>query len=511
MAKKFFTRTTKGKGICPLYVQIARRNPKIHMVICTGIDVDITTWNRVSRTSNTWRNFIMTEEGKDLNDKLVLIEKVINRLIDNGTVKTNADKDFIVEAIMSIVNADLIDHQAEIERKHREEAEKRKRSIIGFYDYFLSGIQDGNIRHGDNRTYSLSSIKEWKRFGTILRGYVKDVSMTFDEITKPFADRFFVYLDNSGSMQSTKHLIISKFCKLCNYAAEEGINTNAVSLKVWKSRRATSNEKHPGIYLTNEELDAMYKMELTGTEEHVRDLFLLGCLICQRYSDYRRLRRDNFKTLEDGTKVVCLTQQKTGTYIEIPVFDNRVNDICSKYNYDFPVYNIDTFDRVIKEIGRKLSKSIPTLAEKQVCVIGLNDIKKENRFAEICKKVEAEKGKRKGLTIYERRVYAKLSEYAKENNGQPLWERNAQGEVLRCKWELITSHTARRSGVTNLYKTDLLNSREIMSISGHQTEETFKMYIRMGTSEQASRIAAKFKKEQENQEASNNVELRKAK
>jgi integrase len=510
MAKKFFTRTTKAKGICPLYIQIARRSPKLHIVLCTGIDVDIATWNRVSRTDNTWRNFIMTEEGKELNDKLVLIEKVINQLIDDGRVSTNQDKDVIVEAIRPIVNVDLIDHQAEMERKRREEAELRKRSIIGFYEYFLAGINDGTIRHGDNRTYSHSSIKEWFRFGTFLRGYVKNKSMTFDEITKPFADKFFVYLDNSGSMQSTKHLIISKFCKLCNYAAEEGINTNAVSLKVWKSRRATAGEKHNEIYLTSEELDAMYNMELTGIEEHVRDLFLLGCLTCQRYSDYRRLKKDNFKTLEDGTQVVCLTQKKTGTYVEIPIFDNRINDICSKYNYAFPVYNIDTFDKVIKEIGRKLSKSIPTLAEKQVCVIGLNDLKKENRFAEICKKVEAEKGKINGLTIYERRVYSTLSKYAKENNGQPLWERNAQGEVLRCKWELITSHTARRSGVTNLYKTDLLNSREIMSISGHQTEETFKMYIRVGTSEQASRIAAKFRKDQEAQEASNIVELKKA-
>lgn len=508
MAKKFFTRTSKGKGICPLYIQIARRNPKLHLVICTGIDVDIATWNRVNRTENTWRNFILTDEGNELNDKLVLIEKTINQLIDDGKVACNEDKSVIVEAIRPIVNVDLIDHQAEVERRRREEAEQRKRSVIGFYDYFLAGIQDGTIRHGDNRTYSDSSIKEWKRFGTFLRGYVKYESLTFDEITKPFADKFFVYLDKTGAMQSTKHLLISKFCKLCNYAAEEGINSNAVSLKVWKSRRATDNEKHPEIYLTNDELDAMYKMRLTGIEEHVRDLFMLGCLTCQRYSDYRRLRRDNFKTLEDGTEVICLTQQKTGTYIEVPVMDGRIRDICNKYSYDFPVYNIDTFDRVIKHIGEKLSKRVPTLAEKQVCLIGLNDIKKERRFAEICKKVEAANGKRNGgLTIYERRVYAELSEYAKENNGQPLWERNERGEVLRCKWELITSHTARRSGVTNLYKTDMLSSREIMSISGHQTEETFKMYIRMGTSEQASRIAAKVKKAQE---SANVVELRKA-
>lgn len=507
MAKKYFTRTTKTKGICPLYIQIARRTPKVRMTICTGIDVDIATWNKANRTDNTWRNFTMTEEGKELNDKLVLVEKAINQLFEEGRIRSNEDKDIIVEAIRPIVNADLIDHQAEQERKRREEAELRKRSILGFYEYFMEGIQDGTIRYGDNRVYSQASVYEWKFFGNKLRGYLKDESMTFDEITKPFADKFFAYLDKSGAMSSTIHVIVSKFRKLCNYAAEEGINTNAVSLKVWKSRRATAGEKHNEIYLTSEELDAMYDMNLTGIEEHVRDLFILGCLTCQRYSDYRRLRRDNFKTLEDGTKVVCLTQQKTGTYVEVPVLDDRIEAICKKYDYNLPDYHIATFDKKLKDIGEKLSKSVPSLAEKQVCVIGSIDLQRERRYAEMKEKMKSGKSMRRTLTHYERNVFTSLDRYAREHNGSPLWERNAQGEVLRCKWELITSHTARRSGVTNLYKTDLLNSREIMSMSGHQSEETFKMYIRMGTSEQASRIAAKFKKEEE---ASNIVELRKA-
>ena len=504
MAKKFFTRTTKAKGVCPLYIQIARRTPQVRLTICTGIDVDIATWNKVNRTDNTWRNFTMTNEGKELNDKLVLVEKAINQLFEDGRVRSNEDKDIIVEAVREIVNADLTDHQAEVERKRREEAELRKRSIIGFYDYFLAGIQDGSIRHGNNKVYSKSSCKEWKIFGTKLRGYVKDDRFTFDEITKPFAEKFFAYLEKSGSMPSTIHLIGSKFGKLCNYAAEEGVNTNAVSLKVWKSHRATSIEKHPEIYLTEDELKAMYEMSLSGTEERVRDLFMLGCLSCQRYSDYSRIGRENFKRLEDGTEVICITQKKTGRYVEIPVIDDRVNEICQKYDYNFPNIDLDTFCKVLKNIGEKLSKSVPTLAEKQPCTIGLSDMKKERRFAEICKKVKANNGK---LSVYERRVYAKLSRYAQENNGQPLWERNEKGEVLRYKWELITSHTARRSGVTNLYKTGMLDTREIMSISGHQTEDTFKMYIRMGTSEQASRIAAKFKKKQK---ASKVVELKKA-
>lgn len=84
-----------------------------------------------------------------------------------------------------------------------------------------------------------------------------------------------------------------------------------------------------------------------------------------------------------------------------------------------------------------------------------------------------------------------LQEYAEMHNGSPLFERNAAGKVIRPKYELITSHTARRSGLTNAYKTGLFDTRELMSLSGHQSERVFENYIWVGTREQAKRIAAK--------------------
>ena len=66
----------------------------------------------------------------------------------------------------------------------------------------------------------------------------------------------------------------------------EGYNKNAVSLRVWKDRTVKETEKRAEIYLTDEEIDAMYAMKLTGMNEIVRDIFLLGYFSCQRYSDY---------------------------------------------------------------------------------------------------------------------------------------------------------------------------------------------------------------------------------
>ena len=64
---------------------------------------------------------------------------------------------------------------------------------------------------------------------------------------------------------------------------------------------------------------------------------------------------------------------------------------------------------------------------------------------------------------------------------------------MRAKYELICSHTARRSGTTNLYKLGVLSDLELRSITGHESQKNFEGYIRIGISEQAQRVGDKIK------------------
>ena len=102
--------------------------------------------------------------------------------------------------------------------------------------------------------------------------------------------------------------------------------------------------------MTDEELDALYEMQLTGKDDEVRDLFLLGNFSCQRFSDYGSYTRDNFKTTEHGTPIISLFQQKTGTYVEVPILDDRMFEICDKYNYHFPTVDKRTMNHHLKQI-----------------------------------------------------------------------------------------------------------------------------------------------------------------
>ena len=63
--------------------------------------------------------------------------------------------------------------------------------------------------------------------------------------------------------------------------------------------------------------------------------------------------------------------------------------------------------------------------------------------------------------------------------------------MTRPKYELIASHTSRRSGATNLYKLGALSNMEMRSITGHQSEKVFENYIRVGLSEQAQMVGDK--------------------
>ena len=60
------------------------------------------------------------------------------------------------------------------------------------------------------------------------------------------------------------------------------------------------------------------------------------------------------------------------------------------------------------------------------------------------------------------------------------------------KWELISSHTARRSAATNMYLTGRMKILEIMRLTGHRSEQNFFRYIRLTADDTARSISGDF-------------------
>ena len=69
----------------------------------------------------------------------------------------------------------------------------------------------------------------------------------------------------------------------------------------------------------------------------------------------------------------------------------------------------------------------------------------------------------------------------------PVEVRTAAGKAVKQKWELVTTHTARRSFCTNTYLANI-PLPAIMALSGHSKTQTFMSYIRITAEENATQL-----------------------
>ena len=184
------------------------------------------------------------------------------------------------------------------------------------------------------------------------------------------------------------------------------------------------------VFLSMNEITRIYyykfeKQDKRKAKERIRDLFVIGCLTALRYSDYSTLTKDN---LQNG--YIVKRTKKTNVDVKVPAHD-YVKEIFAKYGGNIPNgLCIQYVNKYLKVIMKE---------------IGLND----------------------PITF----------SYTK--GGKLI-------TVTREKWELISSHTARRSAATNMYLTGRMKTFEIMKLTGHKTEQNFFRYIRL-TSEDTAR------------------------
>ncbi len=486
-------RTTRKQGTATLQVRICANGQRFWLD--SHITVDIVKYTKAQKSSARMAEYVTTPEGERVAFLSVKYMDELKKAIKEGVTEPEA----LDERLQDIVFADTRKALREAEEERKAEEKKKHSSILGYFDDFYSRMQEGTLLHHNGEEYKEGTIQIWKKFERYLREYLKnDYDILFDDINPVFGDRFTAFLKKKQFLPKTINTHRTCFRKLCRRASQEGINSNAVSLSIWQETTVDQKEKKAELYLTEEELNALYDMPLLGEQAQVRDIFMLGCFSCQRVSDYANLGKSNFITdKETGLQMFSITQQKTGQYVEIPIVDERVTAICERYGYKFPKVPKYKINREIKIILKALSKKVPSLAEPNLTLLTYAERKAAEDFKEYTQRTK-NKGT-KALNPRERNIYYKLRKKAFDADNGELFQRDNAGQVLRPKYELISSHSARRSGVTNLYKTGLLDTREMMSISGHQSEKNFELYIKVGTREQANRVAEKLRKRNQKQ------------
>lgn len=465
----FFLRTPdKSRDQAPLYIRIQDKNRGIDVKLCTDIKVIVAEW--LIACSDDVMFFNHQRRYRDLHQKLWQIECLVVDALSLAVF----NKDGLLSEILRISGSPKYTKQLlmkaqeeaaiqELERiksdyriAEKEEADIARSNIWGFLARFCDEIEKGTRRNGAER-YSSGSVKSWKSFKNLYTRFDPMHQYTWQQIDREFANKFISFLEDHYNLTSqNKH--IGNIKALINFSFADDVHNNDRAIKYFSKKKEKGGKKSTDIWLSESELDALFAMKIENErDEQVRDVFLVGCYTCQRVSDYKAIPRDAFQYTSQNTLVINLIQQKTGAKVCIPVIGTNLKSILERYNYELPNVTDQFLNKRIKIILKALSESVPTLG-------------------------------RKVPVLLKRGKGGKLPDTTNV-------ETDSSGNIIKPRYECVTSHTARRTGITRLYNTGLFTDFEMMSISGHRDVKVFRDYIKLSAEEMADRISEIAKKQ----------------
>lgn len=296
---------------------------------------------------------------------------------------------------------------------------------IDLFEYIEIFIKDSETgrRLIDGGNVNERTIKRYRTTQSILLDFSKQYNrqLNFNTIDIDFYkdfNSFMAKVKDYAPATMGKH--VSTLKTFLREATETGINTN---LKFQSKAFKVVETESDSIALSEEELNAMYLLDLSNNTrlEKVRDLFIIGANSGLRFSDFTDIKPDNIK--KDGEDFVLdIIQYKTKNQVIVPL--NKVSlEILQKYNNQLPpAITNQKFNDYIKEI-------------------------------------------------------AQMVKALHEPITRAITKGGKQFEETVPKWQLVSSHTARRSMATNAYERGT-PAISLMQITGHRTEKSFLSYIK---------------------------------
>ena len=299
---------------------------------------------------------------------------------------------------------------------------------------FLVDIELGRRVTNKGKRYSKGTIQCIRQTINKFREYQnwKGEKLNFNDIDLDFYRDYTAFLMQHNYSINSIGKCIKKLKQIVLNAYEEGFPMNpAVRGKGFK----VYSVKSDAIYLTKEELDAMEETDLSGFPESysiARDIFMIGVWTAQRVSDYNNLRKENI--VGTSTLSIRLTQKKTGKRVIIPCC-SKLRGIIDKYPDNLPHLYDQKINKLIKEIGR---------------MAGIDEI----------------------------------VETSSTKGGIP-------SKIYLPKWQLIQTHTARRTGATLMYLSGM-DVYDICKITGHSSIQNLERYIKANELETARKLTENY-------------------
>jgi integrase len=304
-------------------------------------------------------------------------------------------------------------------------------TFLRFISEHIQRCEDKN-NVATNQKIRVETIGIYRTTLKCLQDYNKRVAVDFHTVTQSFYEKFTKHLEDKGLKVNTVGKYIKTLKAFIRAADEMGYPV----VQDYKNRAfKVQREDVTNIYLTEKELNILYDMDLSQNPRlhKVRDLFLVGCYTGLRFSDFTNIKAQNISAEIDtetgeAYHVIKIETKKTGAVVTIPIHETLTN--------------------IIKRNGGAIPKNISNQK--------MNDYLKE------------------------------LCQLAGFTNAYEIGETKAGVRIQKTmlKYEMVSTHTARRSFATNQYKAGI-PTITIRQITGHKTETAFLKYIKVTGDEHA--------------------------
>lgn len=399
----------------------------------TGCQVyDIKAWDAENELVLSWYEGPRGENAININNKLRNIKdqmetsfKYFEALDIIPTIKQLSEK------YEQRINGTISQRPA----AEKNNSKPKERDFFEVYDEFMRDC-------GEKNAWTEATCEKMMAMREDLMTFKKKIK--FSDLTEKTLTEFVIYLrdkkvlktprkskdkrdsDSTEDLIGLKNSTINK--KLgylrwfLNWATNKGFN-KLMDFKTFRPTLKSTQKKV--IYLTTEELKRVRDFDLSAPKlvhlEAVRDIFMFCCFSSLRYSDASSLRWNDVK--DDHIEV---TTVKTNDSLTIEINDimrsilDKYKEIPVKGNLVFPYYTNQAMNRSLKELCN---------------VVGINSQER--------------------VTTY---------------------KGNERIDEIKEKWELIGTHTGRRTFIVNALSRGIAPS-VVMKWTGHSSYASMKPYI----------------------------------
>ena len=247
--------------------------------------------------------------------------------------------------------------------------------------------------------------------------------ITLKQATKEDLEHYRNYLTDQQYSPSTIKKRITEIKSISNHAKENKLDVST-AFREFRNTRQQKKAKEDIIFLTEEEVELITapNKELPDYLQNTQRIVIIHLATGQRVSDIMKLTKSSFIRDKEGDYLARIIQQKTGKEVHIPIIENKAIEVINTGL--FRAISDQNYNDYLKELG-----------------------------------------KRQG-------VNQKIKSKERKETKQGYRQIESEGE----KYNYLSSHTFRRTALTNLYKRGV-PEYHIMNISGHSKSETLHTYL----------------------------------